>query len=353
MQSSDTKLQKDGIGCVGADLPIEVLLASGRSVGHLPWNDAATPWADQWLESSFPFWTRSILQRWYQGEFDDLAQVVFSRTDDASQRLYYYVRELQSRGRLSGPEPIIFDLALIDRDSSLRHSGAAVGALAQGLGVGEPALLTGVTQTNALRRRAQLLQSERQNDGPRYERLSRALLFGGNRVIASFLSKDGLMQDAASELDSRTDRPRLLLAGSVPVDDRLHRAVEDAGASIVAEAHVHALTRLGTPIENIGESPALTIARHLIAQCVGPRSFIKRGEWIVSAAGAAQADAVILWLTREEEALAWHVPAQQRALAAAGIATLILPAASWRMDDQALPKAQVFCRALAMKAAKP
>lgn len=48
-------LRRDGVGFVGADIPPELLLASGRPFGHLPWYaDVPTPAADRWLESSFP-----------------------------------------------------------------------------------------------------------------------------------------------------------------------------------------------------------------------------------------------------------------------------------------------------------
>ena len=57
-----------------------------------------------------------------QGAFDDLHAVVFSRADDASQRLFYYVRELQQRGLLQGPRALVFDIALIPRESSLAHT---------------------------------------------------------------------------------------------------------------------------------------------------------------------------------------------------------------------------------------
>ena len=44
-----------GVGYVGPDIPLDVLLAAERPVAHLPWHaDRATPFADRWLESSFP-----------------------------------------------------------------------------------------------------------------------------------------------------------------------------------------------------------------------------------------------------------------------------------------------------------
>src|SRR5690606_33505887 len=148
------------VGFVGPDIPIDVLIASGRPFGHLPWRtDGATPWADRWLESSFPYWSRSILEQWHDGVFDALETVVFSRADDAGQRLYYYVRELQRSGKLGGPVPRMFDIALIPRDSSLAHTEAAVLELMRVLDIAADALPDGIARANGLRR--QLAELER------------------------------------------------------------------------------------------------------------------------------------------------------------------------------------------------
>jgi hypothetical protein len=322
------------LGFVGPDLPIEVFLAAGRPFGHLPWKvDGSTPWADRWLESGFPGWARSILEQWHQGAFDALHAVVFSRADDASQRLFYYVRELQQRGLLQGPRSLVFDIALIPRESSLAHTADSVLALANALEVAPAALPAAIERANNLRLKLQLVQQQRAGRGEYYERLARA----------------ALLNDASTWLGDVTavGRPaahRLLLAGSTPPDDRLHRAVEAGGASVIAEAHAHALDRLGPPIPVGGDTPHLAIARHLRDCSVGSRAFLDRARWVVDRARAARAAAVILWLTREDEALAWQVPAQRKALEAAGIPALILPAAHWLADEETLQRITLFCR---------
>jgi hypothetical protein len=115
----------------------------------------------------------------------------------------------------------------------------------------------------------------------------------------------------------------------------------------VAEAHVHGLGRCGAPVPRVDEAPATAVARRLVAQSIGPRAVLSRAEWLVAEARAARARGVILWLTREDEGLAWHVPAQRRALAAANVPALVLPAASWRADDGALERIAEFCRGVA------
>lgn len=326
--------RRDAIGFVGPDVPVEVLLASGRAFGHLPWlPDAPTPWADRWLESGFPGWARSILQQWHEGAFDGLASVVFSRADDASQRLYYYVRELQRRGLLAGPRPLVFDLALVPRTASLEHSTRSVVQLAAQLGVGEEALAAGLGRANGLRATLQRVQHARVAQGPYHEWLGRAALWSD---ASAWIDDVALAPGAGG--------PRVLLAGSFPPDDRLHRAVEEGGACVVAETHMHALGRLGPVLDAAGEAPARAIAAHLMQHATGPRAFLQRGPWVVQRAREARATAVILWLAREDEALAWQLPAQRQALADAGLRTLVLPAARWVADDGAPDRIRAFCR---------
>ena len=62
-------------------------------------NGRRHPVAAQWLETSFPAWAFSMVEDWAEGRFDCFEQVVFSRGEDASHRLYYYICELQRRGR--------------------------------------------------------------------------------------------------------------------------------------------------------------------------------------------------------------------------------------------------------------
>jgi hypothetical protein len=332
----------DGVGVVGADVPVEALLASGRPFGHLPWSTSgSTPWADGWLESSFPYWARSILEQWHEGVFDALHAVVFSRAEDASQRLFYYVQELQRRGLLRGPTPRIFDIALVPRESSVAHTAVSIVTLLRSLGAAPEGLHDGIERANALRATVQRLQSGRAGNGPFHERLARAALWGDP---TKWLEEIGL---PAAGFTGK----RLLLAGSVPPDDRLHRAVEAGGASVVAEAHVHELGRLGPVVLADSRPPERALAQHLVAHSVGPRAFRDWAQWIVERAAMARAAAVVLWLTREDEALAWHVPAQRQALAAARIPCLVLPAARWQCDDGALERVGEFCQGITDEAA--
>lgn len=324
------------IGYAGLDVPEDLLTASGRLACHLPWDaDRPTPAADRWLESSFAPWTRSVLEDWANGRFDFLECVIFSRGDDSAQRLYYYICELQRQGQIGGPEPLVFDLARIPRATSLAHTIAAVRKLAARLGIDDAALRRGIGLANQRRRWLAALDASRQAPGSHYERIARASLFAPLPEAA-----------VAPSTLAAPARGRVLLAGSMPPDDRLHRAVEAAGWSVMGEAGDLSLLRLGPEIADAVDDPAVAIGRHAWSSSVGSRAFVDRATALTAEARRIRADAVILWLIEEDEAPAWHVPAQRAALGAADLSCLVMTRRRWDAADGAADEIGAWLRSL-------
>jgi hypothetical protein len=272
-----------------------------------------------------------MIEDWAAGQFNCFEQVVFSRGEDSIQRLYYYICELQRRGKLRGPKPMIFDIAKIPRQSSLRHTVAAVNKLARQLGIDEAGMLAGMARANGRRKLFDRIDAGRETNGSLYERVARASLFA---------DLDPLLETAVWPTGTVTGR--VLLAGSAPPDDRLHLAVERAGWSVTGEMIERSLTRLGPQTQSTFPSAAEAIAHQLLASALGPRGFGDAAAALVAAARRARADVVLIWLTREEEALSWHVPAQRDRLAAAGIAAHFMTSRSWDATDGAMDEIQRF-----------
>lgn len=276
------------IASVGTDLPLQVLRATGRYAGPLTWDiDRAFPLAGQWLESKFATWAFSILEDWAQGRFDALDAVVFTRSDDNAQRLYYYVCELRRRGLLRGPEPILFDVGFIGRATSAARTVASVRALASRFGVSDAAIEAELVRADA----------------------------------------------AAVPAPAPAAGPACLLAGTPPPDERVSAMIAAAGF----QPHGDTLEQLWArecPGVAVGTcDPCAAIGHRLHEWQPGPRGFFNRGAAVVQAARAVSAKAAVLWFVEEDEALVWHLPAQRRALAEAGIPTLALSRRSWRADD--------------------
>jgi hypothetical protein len=309
------------VGYVGADVPADVLAAPVIFATHLPWNhEQKTPFADRWLEDSFPGWSRSMLQDWADGRFDFMTHVVFSRGDDASQRLYYYVSELQRRGAMSGPAPVIFDIARIRRRASKAWTVAAVKRLASDLGISAQDLSDGIRITNRWREAMRNLDQHRRSPGHFYERVARATMFAPYEAL---------------DLDTPPERVQCrgnaLLVGSVPPDDSLHLAVESAGWNVIGEVNDRSLIRFGPPVDD--DDPVECIGRHAWQMETGPRSFHDRCARVVTEVEQRDVNAVIFWLHEQDEAIAWDVVKARRALDALGKPTLVMVRRSWNLSD--------------------
>jgi hypothetical protein len=277
------------IAHVGPNLPQDLLRATGRHAGALPFDpDAPTPRADEWLESKFAPWARSILQAWSDGEYDDLGQVLFSRADDSAQRLYYYVCELQRRGLVAGPEALILDIAKIPRQSSADRTIDMVRELGARLGVSPQDLSGGIEACNR-------------------ERLERR--------------------------PHPTERV-CLITGTPPPDLRLHVTIERAGFTPVGPTLLETWNELGEPVGR-GDDPFAAIGQQLHALPSGPRAFTDAGAALAQAAADCSAQAVVLWQIEEDEAQAWHLPAQRAALARSGVPALVLTRRDWLARDGA------------------
>jgi len=278
------------IAYVGPDISHDLLAATGRDAGPVGWNiDRPTPAADRWLESKFPLWARSIVQDWADGAFDHLDAILFARADDSAQRLYYYLTELQRQGQIDGPEPMVLEIATVPRASSVDHNRKAVATLAARLDVTGDRLEQAIVATNARR--------------------------------------------ATSRAATPSGWPVALLAGSAPPDRRLHRMVEASGWGVAGETLLDAWQRLGPPVDEASGDPFAALARQLHACTQGARAFIDHEAKMLADVRAAGARAAILWFAEEEEALVWHLPMQRRALADAGVPTLVLTRRDWRGDD--------------------
>lgn len=326
------------LGYVGVDLPPELLMSASGAPYHLAWRQGvSTPRADQWLESSFPGWARSIVEDWAAGRFDALKDVIFTRGEDVSQRLYYYVCELQRQGKLGGPRAHILDIARIDRPSSRRYSENALHRLMQALQLGDADLKVGIDRANALREAFRTLRVHRSGPGHLYEKLSRASLFADVLPLIKGWQPP----------PPRASRGTLVLAGSAPPDHRMHLWVQSLGWDIGAECYDRDLRRLGAPVPDAIDNPVAAVMEGWLTQRFLARDLLDPEGQVLSAAASAQAAAVILWCTRDDEALAWQVPRMMKALRDSGVAALALTARAWDLGDETMHDIETFLRGLA------
>ena len=317
------------VGYVSAEGPVELILAANALPVRLRGQrQSATPRADEFLESAFVPEMRAVAEQWLTGALDCLDAVVFPRSHDSAQRLYYYLCELQRRGLCAGPRPLLFDVASIARQSSLEHTLASARLLATSLGSDESRLAQAMQRTARREASLQRLDALRLQSPPlagsAAHRALRAAELDWNDSFDAALS--GWLEHAPRV----AARSRLLLAGSAPPDDRLHRAVEAAGGAIVREFVETERARAAG-----GDLMRAFAHRHHAARTPAQR-MLDSADWLAEQARAARADGVVLWLIEEDEALPWEAVGQARALADAGIPVLALTRQCWLADAAAL-----------------
>src|SRR5690606_24353635 len=128
---------------------------------------------------------------------------------------------------------------------------------------------------------------------------------------------------------------RLVLAGSVPPDDRLHLAAEAKGWTVAGELHARSLWRHGEAVNDTGDLAIRELAIRANVSPFGPRAFIQRTDSLLAEIKRADAEAAVLWLTEQDEAFAWHVADQINVLRARGIPLLVLTRRRWDGEDGA------------------
>jgi benzoyl-CoA reductase/2-hydroxyglutaryl-CoA dehydratase subunit BcrC/BadD/HgdB len=332
------------IGFVGAEIPVELIIASGAYPVRLASAlDANTDTADKYLESTFMPDVRSIAQQYLQGALNFMHSIILPRSNDSAQRLYYYLSDLRTRQFRAAPVPLIFDLAKIPRDTSKLHSRSATQRLAAEIGVLSSGLPDAIRQRN---RRRELffraMQMRLRHGGIRGSLMDRIFRSADLCDADEF---DGQFDEWLSQTSLPGGGRRLLLIGSTPPDERLHRAVEEGGGNVVSEGDAYASRSVSLPLVP-AEGYLDAIADHYHALQVSTRAFIDRAAAIKTLVESSTASGVIIWLIEEEDALIWDLPAEMAALRAGGVATLRLVQRRWDLSDGTLEEIKSFTRGL-------
>ncbi|MEL1251326.1 2-hydroxyacyl-CoA dehydratase family protein [Aurantiacibacter gilvus] len=274
-----------------------MLQAAGRHGGALPLTpDRECPRAGQWLESKFQPWAPRVLEHWLDGDYDHFDAVMFSRADDSSQRLYYYLGEMQRTGQVGGPEPLIFDVAKIPRQSSLVHIADKLRALADQLSVDRDSLEAAIRQGNSA--------------------------LDGRAPVAS--------------------GPVCLVAGSPPPDTRLFDAVEQSGFAPVGQTLEQSWLASAAPVEEGSDDPLAALAKALHVQDSGPRSFADPAERLCRQIADSGARAVVIWHIEEDETRTWQLPSERAVLEQSGLPFLVLSRRDWLAQDGAADEIAEF-----------
>lgn len=331
------------IGYVGADVPIElVLAANARPVRLRGRRSNSTASADQFVEASFSASSRHIAEQWIAGELDALQSVIFSRSDDSAQRLYYYLCELQRTGHCHGPVPLLFDIAGIPRTSSADYTLESTRRLAASLGTLLDRLPRAITQAQ---RRSHLLNrlAEQRARGHIPGTLAHRVMRAAESAWTNEF--DNLFERWLDSSWPTTAYRRLILIGSEPADEHLHEAVETAGATFIAE--INEASQVDHAAHH--EDPLVAVAVRCHRRVHDAQAPLRNADSLTSRLRALQAHGAVLWLQTSDTGLAWEAPRIEHTLRAAGCPVLKLVLQKADVDSTALERLADFARTLGVR----
>lgn len=234
------------IGVVGHDVPVELIEAAGavslRLRGNPEWD---TSGADHYLGTGLDPATRSLMAGLLAGAFGRLDAIVVSSDSDASQRLFYVLREIHRVDPATTLPPVyLVDILHLPRESTARYNLIRVTEFVDllrtwtGASFAETAVADAVL---AFDRRRALQRNVMQLRACAPAKLT------GVDALAVFAAADRMLPGRYEEClealiadpDSLDEHEgtRVFLTGSAHDRDSVYSVIENAGAVIVGEDH--------------------------------------------------------------------------------------------------------------------
>ena len=321
------------IGYVGRDTPVELLTAAGAEPLRLraP-HGLDTARADELLGNGVDPAIRGILAGILAGSYGELAALVVSSDCDASQRLFYVLRELKRRGVAPDVAPVWLIDILHSRSASVaaynetRLAEAIAFLDGAGTHVVTPDRLAGAIGRHAAVR--SLLR-----DVLQLRRETPARLSGADALAVIGASTRLPLDEAERMLHALLDEApglaplsgiRVYMSGSAHDSSEVYQAIESRGAVVVGEDH-----EWGEIAADHDASGSRLDDLAVFYRDNGPSSqrasIAARAAYAASGARRAQADVVVTYAREKDDAPLWD--------ASTVVSAMALP--SYRLTEQA------------------
>lgn len=319
------------VGLVGCAAPVEFVLAAGR----LPIQVAAepphpTPTADVWMEETFEWQQRSILDRAARGDFESFDLLIFTRS---YHEVYYYLKEIVRQGQGAQVPPLhMYDLMQSQR-AAVRAYGQnrtedLLGRLERLAGgrIADDRLREAIRMTNRARRAIRKVLERRRRGEVSGATAIRAIGAGFFMHPAAFAETlEGYLEGFQPE-PGLAGRARLLVVASEPLyHPHLHDALESAGAVVVAEDDWWGARAAGADIPEdalprdaifekyFSDMPTLEVAPR------GPRE-----AWLRQQIEQGGVDGVVFYVPPSDQLFGWYYPGLKAYLDGRGLPSVLV-----------------------------
>jgi benzoyl-CoA reductase/2-hydroxyglutaryl-CoA dehydratase subunit BcrC/BadD/HgdB len=321
------------VGCLGSDVPEELLIAAGllpvRVCGD---PEAGLQAADLYMERAFDPRVRSRFLRIIDGSYSYLDHLVVSNSSDALVRAFYYLRALRMADpSLPVPDLYFFDLLHTRSRTSRQYNRGRAhdlkGVIEQWCEreIADEDLVKAIDICEENRRLLRELSDLRAPGPPRVSGVQALEVIGAsmsmprhehNRLVAAFL------QEAA--LNDPLPGVRLFVTGSAQDHVQFYELVESCGAVVVGEDHDWgARHAVGTTQITADPIDGVVARYHLRPPSAHQSTVSERVAALLENVHNTGAQGVIAFIYEADDAPSWDFPAQREALESEGIPVLL------------------------------
>lgn len=306
------------VGFAGWEVPVSKVRArGGQPVVIAPGPRRPTPLADQFMEDSFPWATRAVLDQLLSGTWAAARLVIVDRS---FADVFSYASEARRLGGAADLPPLVmFDSIAESGAGFARHNERQLAALDAALArylaeepYGDPAL-----------------ESDFDRQSESLEALAARRLSGsvpGSDALvaigAGYFLDSGrharLLGEWLAESTDAPTRSRVVLIASEPLSDvHLHAALEAGGLAVVAEDDGWGSRADFRGVSEPGVGPAVA---HGVVD-----GLERRHAWLLAQALPGRVDGVVISVPITDQVLGWDVPRMRNMLESRGIPVLVLP----------------------------
>lgn len=326
------------VGVVGADVPTELVEASGAVSYRLHGSpDLVSDEARAILGTALDPVAHSVLTRLLDGSLAFLTGLVISRDAQSSLQLFYALRELR---RIDPARPlppvVLLDLLHLPTPHTARYDEVRLAQLADQLAGWTGTPVTPGRLADAVRAVGRVRALLREVDALRVAgRLTGTTALHAVGVATALPAVDAvpLLGQVVVEAVGLPAAPRIFLTGSGQDTDALYRTLEGVlGCLVVGEDHDWGVLALPADA-SAPELPALALAYRDRGPAAATSSIRRRAAATADRARDRRADLLLAVVREHDEAPAWDFPAQESAV---DVPAVLLARQPYRVDVDGL-----------------
>ncbi len=319
------------VGCVGADVPHELVAAAGMLAVRLRGEGEPSPLAEAVLGPRVDPSVRLILAGLLEGR-TPIDFLLVSHESDSTVRLFTSLRVL---ARDEAPPPLpefaIVDLLHLRTETTAAYDLDRVRELAgllqrwAGRPLGDDSLRAAIAESNRTRELLAQLAGLRRTAPASLGGTDALAILGAATVLDARRYNELLTEFLATPGRPSVSGRRVYLTGSAHDSAPVYQAIEAEGAVVVGEDHGSGESiGDGRVDEDLAPLAAIAAYYHSGSAQALRNDPDARAERTAAQAEAAGAEVVLSWIRTGDDPLAWGIPALERALEARGIPLAVL-----------------------------